>query len=107
MAPAAEGGPRPRERQPSKLAKPVNRDARKSRVDDRIKKRMSMRYADISGPTDIPAVPTMPMPGIREQDEVVRDRGPSKEDPKAADNRMLDTDDFDPDECESQSPPRS
>lgn len=60
---------------------------------------MSMRYADISSPTDIPAVPTIPMPGIREQEEVVRDRGAPKEDAKIAENRLLDKDDFDPDEC--------
>ncbi|KAF8314536.1 hypothetical protein DL93DRAFT_2058184 [Clavulina sp. PMI_390] len=35
-------------------------DARKSRVGDKIKKRMSMRYADISDPVGIPDVPAMP-----------------------------------------------
>ena len=38
----------------------VRGDARKSRVDDKIKKRMSTRYADISGPTVIPHVPRVP-----------------------------------------------
>lgn len=41
------------------------RSMRKSRVDDKIKKRMSMRYADISGPTlaggAVPAVPALPI----------------------------------------------
>lgn len=92
------------QRQGTKLAKPT-RDARKSRIDDKIKKRMSMRYADISAPTDvnIPAVPSLPVmdarPG-REQDEVVKDRGPVKEDPRLSDKRILDKEDFDPDACE-------
>ncbi|KAG6849395.1 hypothetical protein H0H93_008841 [Arthromyces matolae] len=35
----------------------------KSRVDDRIKKRMSMRYAEmVASPTDIPSVPGLPSP---------------------------------------------
>lgn len=104
---------------PSKLAKPGAaptprpRDTRKSRVDDKIKKRMSMRYADISAPTDlnVPSVPRLPV-GIssaggrqgggvsREQDEMVRDRSEVREDPGAADKRILDKEDFDPDACE-------
>jgi len=35
------------------------KDARKSRVGDKIKKRMSMRYADISEPMNIPDVPSI------------------------------------------------
>lgn len=98
------------------------KDARKSRVDDKIKKRMSMRYADISGPTDVASVPSVPsipiglrpsggqMPSRRdrgrdrideeeEEEEVVKDRGPSLEEIKAAENKLLDVDDFDPDAC--------
>ena len=83
---------------------------RATRVDDKIKKRMSMRYADISGPTDasIPAVPTIPLalragPGVpRVQDAAAREREQaSKEEQREAELRMLDKDDFDPDACES------
>ncbi|TRM61603.1 hypothetical protein BD626DRAFT_558599 [Schizophyllum amplum] len=83
----------------------VPRD-RKSRVDDKIKKRMSMRYAEISGPTPvggIPAVPSLPAgmgaPRVfREQDELVREpdemaQGPTKED----DRKILDDKNFDAD----------
>ena len=52
------------QQQPQKLAKTPSRRAggaaRKSRVDDKIKKRMSMRYADISAPTAVSGVPEMP-----------------------------------------------
>ncbi|KAF7307226.1 Exocyst complex component [Mycena indigotica] len=97
-------------RQPTaRLAKPnganatPRRDARKSRVDDKIRKRMSMRYADISGPADlamppIPAIPTMPTrttPG-KEQDEVVMKRT-GREDRREDDKKLFDQDDFDPD----------
>lgn len=98
------------------------KDARKSRVDDKIKKRMSMRYADISGPTDVASVPSVPsipiglrpsggqVPARRdrgrdqfdegeEEEEVVKDRGPSLEEIKAAENKLLDVDEFDPDAC--------
>ncbi|TFY54472.1 hypothetical protein EVG20_g9690, partial [Dentipellis fragilis] len=90
---------------PPRSAKP-SKDARKSRVDDKIKKRMSMRYADISAPTgaSVPAVPTVPIglrPGggvRREADEGVRTgQAPSKEEARAAENKLLDSDDFDPD----------
>ncbi|KIM88914.1 hypothetical protein PILCRDRAFT_3077 [Piloderma croceum F 1598] len=103
-------------RSPSKLSKQSSsasaKDARKSRVDDRIKKRMSMRYADISGPTNasVPPMPTMPMslrPGVIDvvKEEVQSDDGASKkekekekyEDPRIADRKMLDKEDFDPD----------
>ena len=97
-------------------AKKPNKDARKSRVDDRIKKRMSMRYADISGPADIsvPDMPSIPL-GLRQGN---RDDGSSvgrgstdgksgrregkereKEDAKIAEKKMLDKDDFDADAC--------
>jgi exocyst complex component 8 len=91
------------------------RDPRKqsSRVDDKIKKRMSMRYNDVASPTDgnVPAMPGMPVglmsqasmrgrPG-REQDEVVKDREDAKL--RGNDNQLLDTDEFDPDACMSCS----
>ncbi|TDL19395.1 hypothetical protein BD410DRAFT_774042 [Rickenella mellea] len=92
-------------KQPQKLAKSPAKSPspRKSRVDDRIKKRMSMRYADISAPTDVsvPALPSMPMPiGVRgnsKDEEVVKEREVVKEDPRAVDIRILDKETFDPD----------
>ena len=106
-----------RPRGQNKLARPGPRDglARKStRVDDKIKKRMSMRYADISSPTNtlIPAVPTIPLalrPGgfAKIEEDVYGYRGGDAEDEsrreeeaRAADLRMLDQDRFDPDTCE-------
>ena len=81
--------------------------ARKStRVDDKIKKRMSMRYADISSPTggDIPAVPTIPLAlrpgGVQGQGISMTLTEEPKEDPREAELRLLDQDDFDPDACE-------
>jgi hypothetical protein len=74
-------------------------------VDDKIKKRMSMRYADISSPTElnvppIPAMPGMPSRTVgREQDEVVMDRNAGREDRGVDDKKLLDKDDFDPDAC--------
>jgi hypothetical protein len=109
--------PQKAHRSPSKLSKQSSsastKDARKSRVDDRIKKRMSMRYADISGPTNasVPPMPTVPMslrPGVIGvvKEEVQSDDGANKkekekyEDPRIADRKMLDKEDFDPDTCE-------
>lgn len=99
------------QRQPARLAKPngaaaPRRDPRKSRVDDKIKKRMSMRYADISSPTELNVPPIPAMPGVpsrtagREQDEVVMDRTTGRGDRGADDKKLLDKDDFDPDACE-------
>jgi len=73
---------------------------------------MSMRYADISNPTDlnVPAMPALPIGlggGVRggasrEQDEVVKDRSGTKEDERVVsdDKKLLDKEDFDPDACE-------
>ncbi|KAK7063929.1 exocyst complex component [Favolaschia claudopus] len=100
------------QRQPTRLAKPNGgtaptprpRDARKSRVDDKIKKRMSMRYADISAPTELNAPPMPTMPGLprstpgRERDEVlVKDPTGARADRAIDDKKLLDKDDFDPD----------
>ena len=98
---------RPVKRQGSKLAKApsTRQNARKSTVDDKMKKRMSLRYAVISSPTDpsVPAVPTVPLglrPGApRDPDEIVRDAAHPKEDPRLLDQRLLDREDFDPDDC--------
>ncbi|KAF9245627.1 hypothetical protein BU15DRAFT_85358 [Melanogaster broomeanus] len=96
---------RPVKRQASKLTKTssVKQNARKSTVDDKMKKRMSLRYAEISAPTEasVPAVPTLPLglrPGVaRDPDEIVLDSTQVKEDPRAADQRLLDKENFDPD----------
>ncbi|KAI0054118.1 hypothetical protein FA95DRAFT_1476670, partial [Auriscalpium vulgare] len=94
---------RPKGAKPAvKLSKP-SKDARKSRVDDKIKKRMSMRYADISTPRAIavPSVPSIPA-GLRpgpyiEQDDLVSPRGPTREEFKVTEDKLLDADVFDPD----------
>ncbi|KIL00797.1 hypothetical protein PAXRUDRAFT_821249 [Paxillus rubicundulus Ve08.2h10] len=96
---------RPVKRQASKLTKSSSTryDARKSTVDDKMKKRMSLRYAEISAPTEasVPVVPTFPLglrPGLaRDPDEIVLDSTQIKEDPRVADQRLLDKEDFDPD----------
>jgi hypothetical protein len=101
---SARKGPRPA----AKLSKP-DKNVRKSRVDDKIKKRMSTRYA-ISSPTPAdattPSVPTIPLslrgPDLdilREKDEVVQQQAPSKEDLRVMENKLLDVEDFDPDAC--------
>ncbi|KIO06982.1 hypothetical protein M404DRAFT_998422 [Pisolithus tinctorius Marx 270] len=95
----------PIKRSISKLAKSpsTRQNARKSTVDDKIKKRMSLKYAEISSPTDVsvPAVPSIPIglrPGVaRDPDEIVRDVAEVKEDPRLADQRLLDKQNFDPD----------
>ncbi|KAF8906133.1 hypothetical protein CPB85DRAFT_895024 [Mucidula mucida] len=92
------------QRSGTKLAKgpSLRNDTRKSRVDDRIKKRMSMRYADISGPVDVPPMPPMPtMPmGSLQEEEAVYDERSRRDDPAVTtedDKKLLDKDDFDPD----------
>ena len=97
---------RPRGQQkPSGGARPT-RDARKStRVDDKIKKRMSMRYAEISSPTGgVPAVPSIPLglrpAGYKGQDIVIPQTEEPREDPREVELRLLDQDEFDPDACE-------
>lgn len=93
---------------------------RKSRVDDKIKKRMSMRYADISAPTlqdggGVPAVPSLPVGAYAAgmgasggggaygygygDDEGFRDTR-ERVDVREADMRALENDTFDPDACE-------
>ena len=84
-------------------------DAPKSRVDDKIKRRMSMRHADISVPQPTENVPVLPgiPPGFRpthgrmESEGSMRiKREKQKEDARVAENRLLDKQDFDPDVCE-------
>ncbi|RDX44306.1 hypothetical protein OH76DRAFT_1409275 [Lentinus brumalis] len=89
-------------RKPNPAARDPERRA--TRVGEKMKKRMSMRYADISAPTDalVPDVPSLPI-GMRagqymqqSQDEQIITEEP-KEDPRTAELKLLDRDDFDPD----------
>ena len=110
-------GPRKKAQAPSKLAKPgagpTPRDRSKNKIDDKIKKRMSTRYADISSPTQLTGVPPMPnMVGMvpagqnsadyaaLEADEDVRDRSVTRDDAKVDDRKLLSAEDFDPNACE-------
>ncbi|KAI1791961.1 hypothetical protein LXA43DRAFT_1008616 [Ganoderma leucocontextum] len=91
---------------------PAPRDAerRATRVGEKMKKRMSMRYADISAPTDlmgIPDVPSLPASlraGPYTEGMLVDEPGPLVEEPneevRAAELKLLDKDDFDPDAFE-------
>ncbi|KAJ3552494.1 hypothetical protein NM688_g4125 [Phlebia brevispora] len=102
---------RPKGQRPaSKLTRPPPAPNRRAtRVDDKIKKRISRRYADISPPqeADIPAVPLVPMmlrPGVpgapapRIPEGAVREREqPKLEDPREGELRLLDKEEFDPD----------
>lgn len=95
----------------SKDARLRSRDTGKSRVDDKIKKRMSMRYADISSPTElnIPPMPTLadPINGDRrgDLDESFRDRedlvSQKAADAATEEKKLLDAKEFDPDVCRS------
>ncbi|GJJ11884.1 hypothetical protein Clacol_006122 [Clathrus columnatus] len=89
-----------------KLRQPQQRIGRNgTRVEDRIKQRMSMRYADISAPTDLQAIPDIPalpinfrtnIPGsIREEDEFGIQKEPQAKDPRR-DLKSMEQDDFDP-----------
>jgi hypothetical protein len=111
----AKAPPRKVTRTPTKLAKPgapAARERSKTRIDDKIKKRMSARYADISSPTQLTGIPGMPsMMGLipagegavspRDADEEVRDRADSREEAKSAldDKKLLSAEDFDPAAC--------
>ncbi|KAH9854378.1 hypothetical protein C2E23DRAFT_753413 [Lenzites betulinus] len=80
---------------------PRNAERRATRVGEKMKKRMSMRYADISAPTDasVPDVPAIPI-GMRAasySQEEQRYTEEPQEDPMLSELRLLDKDDFDPD----------
>jgi len=102
-------GPKLQKQLSSRNVKRSNTDARKSRVDDKIKRRMSTRYADISVPQpteNIPALPSIPA-GFRptharseSQGSLRIKREKQKEDARVAENKLLDKQDFDPDVCE-------
>ena len=95
---------------PSKRMAQGLRDAgrRATRVDEKMKRRMSARFAEISSPTDalVPDVPSLPI-GIATSPSEISQKGsavPSltpREDPWVADLRLLDVDEFDPDTCAS------
>lgn len=104
---SSAGGARPR---------PQPKDARKSRVGDKIKKRMSMRYADISEPVGIPDVPSLPthaLRDIRRNDVIVEEEDILDYDEAAAatdrrtrgkaavtiDKEAMQSTSFDPDAC--------
>lgn len=102
-------GPKLQKQLSTRNIKRKNADARKSRVDDKIKRRMSMRYADISVPQpteNIPALPSIPAgfkPGhsrSESQGSLRIQREKQQEDIRAAENKLLDKQDFDPDLCE-------
>jgi len=97
------------QREPTRLTKQptAKRVARKSRVDDKIKKRMSMRYADILAPTPTGNISTVPALQIGAQPAQSGGRGSVEiakenqtEDARVAENKLLDKKDFEPDACE-------
>ncbi|OSD01155.1 hypothetical protein PYCCODRAFT_1392308 [Trametes coccinea BRFM310] len=102
----SESRPKGAQRQGTvRLPKPASRNAdrRATRVGEKMKKRMSMRYADISAPTDasVPDVPAIPIgmraiPSTSTQEEQRFTEEP-KEDPMLTELRLLDQDQFDPD----------
>ncbi len=104
----SESQPRNAQRQgTTRRPNPNVRDAerRATRVGEKMKKRMSMRYADISLPTDalIPNVPALPagMQGsyMGQGKDQQRFTEEPAEDPKLTELRLLDQDQFDPDAC--------
>ncbi|KAI0829081.1 hypothetical protein BC628DRAFT_1315984 [Trametes gibbosa] len=100
----SESRPKGAQRQGTVRApKPATRNAerRATRVGEKMKKRMSMRYADISAPTDasVPDVPAIPI-GMRTASypqEEQRFTEEPVEDPMLSELRLLDKDEFDPD----------
>ena len=106
-------GPKLLKQPTTRSVKRTNVDTRKSRVDDKIKRRMSMRYADISIPQPTENIPALPgiRPGFRpthartESEGSLRiKREKQKEEARAAEHRLLDKQDFDPDVCEYTPP---
>ncbi|KAH9926480.1 uncharacterized protein B0H18DRAFT_1118969 [Fomitopsis serialis] len=91
---------------PSKRVGQGLRDAgrRATRVDEKMKRRMSARFAEISSPTDalVPDVPSLPIGPTASQTALSKKGGAApavaqREDPWTADLRLLDVDEFDPD----------
>ena len=96
-APDPERQPQARPRQ--KITKPPSRDTRKSRVDDKIKRRMTMRYADNLDYTAGAAVPEVftPPTGRSVREAPVKDE--VRADPRAVDVNFLQREDFDAEAC--------
>ncbi|RXW22676.1 hypothetical protein EST38_g3181 [Candolleomyces aberdarensis] len=99
----SQGPRRALQKAPSKLSK-GNARPKATRVDDKIKKRMSMRYAEISSPIDSSAIPAMPSlmgayPEARGDAAYDDDRAIIRDDAKVAseDKKILSAEDFDPD----------
>lgn len=95
---------------PLPAGQPIPRGAPKSRVDDRIKKRMSMRYAElVVSPMDIPPIPGLPSgSGAEEMMSLGAGmdmmNGPRGTGGKALnDKKILEDERFDPDSCELTS----
>lgn len=96
-------------------------NVRRTTVHDRLKKRMSMRYADISGPLENEGIPAVPaLPDIREYRTESRPIGEldregafgrrNREDLETevkgpSDVELLSSEDFDPDACKLFRPP--
>lgn len=78
-------------------------NTRKSRIDDKIKKRMSTRYATISAPTDVPSLPLSLLPGRPNVPQIaqspVDEYAQIRSDPRTVDLNILDHDDFNADSC--------
>ena len=97
----------PKKRAQAKLAKPGA--GPRSKIDDKIKKRMSTRYADISSPTQVtvPPMPNLAMvpAGQNSADYAVleadEDKSIAKEEAKVVvdDRKLLSAEDFDPNAC--------
>ncbi|SRR5258706_12855480 len=88
----------PQARPRQKITK-ASRDTRKSRVDDKIKRRMTMRYADNLDYTAGAAIPeefTLPT-GRTIREAPVKDE--VRADPRAVDVNFLQRDDFDAEAC--------
>lgn len=103
----------PKKKAQGKLAKPGA--GPRSKIDDKIKKRMSTRYADISSPTQLNVVPPMPNSGmvpagqnsadyaVLEADE---DKSVARDDATKVvvdDRKLLSAEDFDPSACECET----
>ena len=80
-----------------------DKDARKSRVGDKIKKRMSTRYADMPESTSIPDVPALPIRAIRTADDAENIFTHGQRDTRSSailvDLAAMQLADFDPDAC--------
>ena len=92
---------------PLLAGQPIPRGAPKSRVDDRIKKRMSTRYAElVTSPSEIPPIPGLPSGSGAEEmmslgagmDMIDGSRGSGGK--SLNDKQILEDERFDPDACE-------